>query len=169
MSKPLTQFRHDFVRKHLQCMPKHIMDVGIGGGAFVEKMDCRGVDINPHAIAWLQARNRFGPAPGADVYGLTFWDSFEHIPNHDGYLKSAELVFMTIPICQGAEDVRRYKHFKPGEHIWHFTALGIVRYMNEYGYSLIDSSDEEVSIGRECVHSFAFAKVSVKKGGYLWP
>lgn len=97
LAEPLNSFRYDFVEYHHGHEFDRVMDVGIGGGAFVEKSGCRGLDINPHAIVWLKERGRWGPGPnGYDA--LTFWDSFEHIEDHDGYLKSAKWVFMSLPI-----------------------------------------------------------------------
>ena len=158
MSKELNDFRYDFVDYHRSRDWSQVIDVGIGAGAFVERSGCRGLDINPHAIVWLKERELWGPGEkGYDA--MTFWDSFEHIEDHDGYLKSVKWVFMSLPIFLGIADTLMSKHFKPGEHIWYFTHGGLVKYMEGYGFTLVDHNQRETEIGREGIGSYAFVRV----------
>lgn len=155
MGDELTRFRRGFVSYHFQHGWDQVVDVGIGGGAFVEKTGCRGLDINPHAIVWLKERGLWGPGEKG-VRAMTFWDSFEHIEDHDGYLKSVDWVFMSLPVFGSVEEVQRSKHFKPGEHIWYFTPEGLVAYMERYGFDLVDRCNNETKIGREGIMTYAF-------------
>lgn len=142
-----------------------ILDVGIGCGMFVEKMrnlgwECWGIDVNPFAIDWLNGKGWFFPAEKkADI--LTFWDVMEHIPHIDlifDYHK-AKFIFITMPIYFGEKEALSSKHLKPGEHCWYFTRAGLIRFMRERGYDLLELHTRESWLGgREGVESFAFGK-----------
>jgi len=47
MGRKLTQARVDMVKKHYS---GDVVDIGIGAGAFVQAMNCKGYDINARAV-----------------------------------------------------------------------------------------------------------------------
>lgn len=159
LSQELNEFRRDFVDYYLMAQGdfSRVIDVGIGAGAFVSLTGCRGLDINPRAIVWLKERDKWGAGPGG-YSTMTFWDSFEHIPDHDGYLKSAQWVFMSLPIFTGMGHALQSKHYRPGEHVWYFTESGLVSYMAAFGFELRGVSAKATSIGREDIMTFAFER-----------
>lgn len=142
-----------------------ILDVGIGCGMFVERMrsngwQAYGTDISKAGLAWLQNRGCLWPE-GRSAEVLTFWDTFEHIPEVKELLDfhKAKFVFISMPIYQNEEDCLRSKHFKPGEHCWYFTARGLESFMDEASYELCEMNRKETIFGgREDISSFVFRR-----------
>ena len=51
MGEALTRARMEMVKRHID--PASVLDVGIGGGRFVEEAGCFGYDVNELANVWL--------------------------------------------------------------------------------------------------------------------
>ena len=137
-----------------------VLDIGVGNGAFVEDRDnTYGFDINPVAVEWLIARNKYRhPFRGADA--LTFWDSLEHIHNPTLMLQGAkEFVFISCPIYDDVEHVLKSKHFKPNEHCWYWTVEGLIRFMDMFGFEVQEVNWMETEIGREDIGTFVFKRI----------
>lgn len=157
VGKVLTTLRYNLVARHCKSLGRHkIVDVGIGGGAFVELAECMGTDINPHAKGWLGSERLWKED---DAFAMTFWDSLEHIPDPNIYLDKTRWAFISTPIYRSAEHCIRSKHYKPGEHLWYFTDIGLKRFMAERGFALMDSNRMEESVGREDIGTYAFLKL----------
>ena len=133
-----------------------LVDVGIGGGAFVSAIECMGVDVDPQATAWLQERGvEWERDMSVDV--MTFWDSFEHITNPGEYLaKARNWVLLSTPIYRDEAHALSSKHYKPNEHLWYFTDHGIKMFMREYGFKCVHQNNLETDAGREGIGSYAF-------------
>jgi hypothetical protein len=161
MGKILTHERIQFVNNHHE---GDLLDVGIGSGHFVaSRPNTYGFDINPKGVAWLKERGLFRD-PSEQLPAYSFFDSFEHIKDPSPMLdsmKSGTLLFISIPIFNDSEHVKRSKHFRPDEHYWYFTAVGFIRYMAKHRFTLIDIDDFETRLGREDIKSFAFVKAQV--------
>ena len=154
MGEMLTQARIDFVRKHYDGL---VCDIGIGAGRFVEEIGGLGFDVNEHALAWLEQRNRFCDPYRFSVRAITCWDSLEHITKPEELIAQAEeWVFVSMPIYKDGEHVLKSKHYRPGEHLWYWTREGLIKWFFRNGFNLISSSDFESEIGREDIESFAF-------------
>ena len=114
-----------------------VLDVGIGAGGFVSSREnCVGYDVDPKAKDWLEAQGKwFDPDESTmdDIKGFTFWDSFEHIPHFETWLRRimpGSYLFLSIPIWPSGgfpDDIPRSKHFKPDEHVNYFTDAGLSR------------------------------------------
>lgn len=158
MGRALTQARVDFV---VTCMghlniPRSMLDVGIGGGAFCEAAKCWGTDINPIAREWLRTKGKLwdGDCP---VTTMCFWDSMEHIADLVPLLsKCIEWVFVSMPIYRDANHVIASKHFRKDEHCWYFTHRGLVWFMKQHGFTCVKRSTMETDLGREDIETFAF-------------
>lgn len=156
VGKVLTTLRKHLVLKHT---PRHsIVDIGIGGGAFVEAMNCEGFDVNPRAISWLEQRDALWDQDEA-VGAMTMWDSLEHIRDPGELLQQASWVFISTPIYDSAEHCIHSKHYKPGEHLWYFTDIGLKRFMAELGFGLIEQNRMEESVGRKDIGTYVFSRV----------
>lgn len=155
MGKRLTDARVSFVRKYADL---GIVDIGIGGGAFVRAADCFGYDVNANAIKWLKDNGKYkDPYNGCDA--ITCWDSLEHIRYPDELLRNVrKFVFVSIPIFRDVDHVLSSKHFKPGEHVWYFTHEGLVNFMKLQGFDLLESNAMESDLGREGINSYAFKR-----------
>lgn len=142
-----------------------LLDIGIGSGEFIKAsgLVVYGYDINPVAVRWLR-ENGLYKDPYAEmpkVNGLTFWDSLEHIPNPGAllYLVPKDYyAFISMPIFTDLTRVRRSKHYKPNEHYYYFTSNGMIKYMTDSGFSLVEMSDFETRSGREDILTFVFRK-----------
>jgi len=153
----LTACRIAFVRAHYR---GPIVDVGVGGGRFVEDHpEAKGYDINPSAVTWLKGRGAYLD-PNLDVVeAATFWDSIDHIHDPAPILGNVRrYAFVSLPIFVDADHVLRSKHYKPMEHCWYFTRSGFVRFMDRFGFTMIDHSTIEQMAGREDIESFAFKR-----------
>lgn len=160
MGHRLLACRLDMLRKHHPgTMEKSAcVDIGIGSGAFVERVDCLGYDVMPQAKAWLAGRDASWHADDVDV--MCFWDSFEHIEDPWALLACCnETVLMSMPIYETSEHCLRSKHLKPGEHLWYFTSHGLIDSMRVFGWKCVDINDGETKAGREDILSFAFKRI----------
>lgn len=160
LGRILQLLRDNFVRKHIDAIVgslSDMVDVGIGGGAYLSLISCKGTDVNPKAIEWLENRDCLWK--GEDTAGMTFWDSFEHIPDPSRLLAKCEgFAAISTPIYESAEHVLHSKHYKPGEHLWYFTDRGLKRYMADLGFMLIDQNRMEESVGRDGIGTYAFVR-----------
>ena len=160
----LTAARVALVRKYLkpkQDQQRVVVDVGIGGGRFVEEMDCCGMDVNPAAVEWLYNHNKLVDPALIPVAALTFWDSLEHIHEPSGLLDNArEWVFVSCPIFDNIGHIKRSKHFKPEEHCWYFTRGGIEEFMQAHGFGLVEANRMEEEAGREDIGTFVFKRIA---------
>jgi len=154
MGAKLTRARVELVRRHARGL--HTVDVGVGGGRFMDELPCKGHDINPAALEWMNGRHW----DYSRVPVLTFWDSLEHVFAPETYLVMADRwVFISMPIYRDLEHVLSSKHLKPNEHLWYFTRDGLVTLLRRTGFELVEESDVESALGREDVMSFAFRRV----------
>lgn len=142
-----------------------ILDIGIGSGEFIKssKIKTYGFDINSMAIDWLKEKDIFANPyeKMPDVTGLTFWDSLEHIPKPSDLLSlipSNFYIFISMPIISDLIRITENKHYKPNEHYYYFTSNGMIKWMKDSNFSLIEMSDFETKSGREEITTFVFKK-----------
>lgn len=143
----------------------NVLDVGIGNGSFIQSADraglrAMGLDVNPAAVDWLQQRKLLASSVrGFDA--VTFWDSLEHMETPEVHLSriaAGARVFVALPIFESLDKVRNSKHYKPGEHLYYWTATGFVDWMRLHGFRFLEQSNHEVEAGREAIGAFAFVK-----------
>lgn len=159
----LTEARLAFVLRHWH---GPLVDVGIGGGLFLRSHNgatgehSAGWDVNPEAIKWLHDAGLLRDPRHAPVAAATMWDSIEHMEDPCEVLDQVEgWAFISTPIYRDGEHARQSKHYRPGEHIWYFTARGLVGFMLRAGFELIEHNSIESDLGREDIGSFAFRRV----------
>ena len=158
MGRSLTSARVDLVRRW---WGQEVVDIGIGGGRFVEAAGGLGYDVNPEAIAWLRKKGRWCDVYEEPVEAITCWDSLEHIPDPRQLLAQVKRwLFVSLPIFDGPEDCLRSRHYKPGEHIWYWTHEGFIGWLEEQGFEMRDGSQIESELGRHGIMSYAFERVS---------
>ena len=138
-----------------------VVDVGIGSGEFIKlRPNTYGQDVNPVAIEWLKREDLWARSL-TGARGATFWDTIEHCPDPGQYLDQINLqgyAFFSIPIFYGLSAIRASKHYRPGEHLQYFEQEGFVRWMDLYGFALLEVDDFEIQAGRESIYSFAFKR-----------
>lgn len=164
----LMQARREFVRRHWL---GQLLDVGIGGGAFVELMNegadgregwpCLGYDVNPVGVRWLQDRGQWLDPYQHRVGAACCWDVLEHMPDFRQFTRRVQQwLFVSIPIFASAEHCAASKHFRPDEHVWYFTHSGFLATMAEQGWECRQSSRFESVLGREDIGSYALQRVA---------
>lgn len=156
MGKALTQERVRMVRRHVD--PVSVIDIGIGGGRFVEAAGCDGYDVNPIATEWLGNRGALRD-PYDGCAHISCWDSLEHIPNPKELVDCVSgYVFVSMPIYESGEAVLKSRHFKPGEHLWYWTHRGLINWFDAMGFDCVEHNTNESLLGREGIGSYAFVR-----------
>ena len=108
MGAALTQARIDLVRRHFD---GQVVDIGIGGGRFVTESGAMGFDVNPEAVDWLKAQERYYDPYQHHAEAVTCWDSLEHIPEPEKLLDHVgEWLFVSMPIYKDQADCLASKH-----------------------------------------------------------
>lgn len=142
-----------------------VLDYGAGTGAFVRaavaaRFHANGFEVMPKAANRLRDDFLYASDPsGFDA--VTAWDVIEHIDEPAKLLRAVRegcFLFVSLPILDDLANVRRSKHFRPGEHLYYFTAAGFVGWMALYGYHLLEQSAHETEAGREGIGAFAFRR-----------
>lgn len=139
-----------------------ICDVGVGAGTFIRtrRGPTWGTDVNPVALAWLRDRGLWATELAA-FDALTFWDSIEHVEAPGIYLDQVRphaLVFASLPIFATLAEIRRSRHYRPGEHLYYWTAPGFVAWMAARRFHCFDRRDFETAAGRDSIRTFCFRK-----------
>ena len=165
MGALLTRARLELVGKYTD--PHRTVDIGIGGGRYVQESGGWGYDVCEDAVKWLKACRRYcnayDPAYGGTrhIPSATCWDSLEHIPEPEKLLAQVEKwLFVSLPVFEDADDVLSSKHYKPGEHLWYFSSTGFIDWCAEQGFECVEMNRAESDLGREGIMSFAFKRVA---------
>lgn len=164
-SDAINSSRIALVKRHVD---NKILDIGVGSGLFVRTFPghCLGFDVNQVAVKILKNQGKFYNLdkyglPEGKFQGITLWDVFEHFAEPGDFLKSFPnntYLFMSIPIFNELDKVKQSKHYKPNEHYFYFTKLGLKKYLNHYGFRCIEYNNCETAICREGIGCFAFKK-----------
>lgn len=161
IAKKLNSGRSDITKKYCQSL----LDIGIGSGEFIKTSPLKvlGYDINPSGVDWLKSRGIYhDPYENVpEVDGFTFWDALEHIPEPHKILElinPGKFAFISMPIFTDLTLVRESKHYKPNEHYYYFTASGMINWLKEYNFELVELSDLESRSGRERILTFVFKR-----------
>lgn len=144
-----------------------VIDWGAGSGEFLREARAAGFavagfDVIPQTRIALEAAGAYAEDPGK-FDALTLWDTLEHLQKPMGVLARVAPgahVFVSLPIFEDLRRVRESRHYRPGEHLYYFTADGLVRWMAENGFDLLERSAHEVEAGRDSIGAFAFRRVS---------
>lgn len=163
MGELLTKARLELVRKYTD--PTQGIDIGIGGGRYVEESWSGGYDVCHDAVEWLHTkgayRNPYEDNSTGPVRHVTCWDSLEHIPEPEKLLaKVTGWLFVSMPVYDDMADVLQSKHYKPGEHLHYFTAVGFINWCAQQGFECVEINHAESELGRDGIASFAFKRVA---------
>ena len=157
MGALLTDARVKVVEKFTS--PLDLVDIGIGGGRFVEQFGCWGYDVNESAVAWLRSKDRFCSPYAAPIQSVSCWDSLEHIEKPWKLLRQVhKYLFVSLPIFSDSTKITVSKHYKPGEHIWYFTHDGLIQWCAEQDFEFVEVSYIETELGREGINTYVFKR-----------
>lgn len=159
MVAKINEGRCKFVAKHVP-RKAEVIDVGVGDGSFIRsRPNTKGMDVNPVAVAWLRLAGL--NASSVRCHHLTMWDTLEHMPAPSLYLDQISVgycLFVSLPIFSDLGKIRESRHYRPGEHLLYFTAVGFVMWALKQGFYLLEESDFESVCGRADIRSFALKK-----------
>lgn len=159
----LNKFRIKFVNSYTEGL---VLDVGIGCGTFIKRRgNCIGYDICPKAVFHLQERGLFfnpynGGRQWGEIEGVTFFDTLEHLEWPELIFEhiNNQHIFLSIPIFRDYEHLLHSKHLKKEEHFLYFTEQGLIKYMANYKFGLLEKRDDETRCGREDIKSYVFRR-----------
>lgn len=142
-----------------------VLDYGAGSGDFMRAAASwgyavNGFDVIPEMAERLRADGLYADAAGA-FDAVTLWDVLEHIADPGAVLatlRPGAMLFVSIPVFADLATVRQSKHYRPGEHLYYWTADGFVAWMDLHGFTLLEQSEHETAAGRESIGAFAFTK-----------
>ena len=162
----LTKARLELVEKYTKA--SRGVDIGIGGGRYVQESWGNGYDVCEDAVAWLKKLGAYVDPYEVGfenskkwIHAATCWDSLEHIPEPEKLLAQInDWLFVSMPIYNDIADVLQSKHYKPGEHLHYWTLPGFVNWCEAQGFELQEANHAESELGREGITSFAFKRVS---------
>lgn len=140
-AESINKIRWNFVK---QAKAKTVLDYGSGPGWF-RAFRPEGVKVDTYDIApWPQTgrtRKRY------DL--ITFWDVLEHMKDVKDFLRriirslKPKYIGITCPCLQKDTDLKKWKHYKPGEHFQYLTSEGWDSIFQALGFSKIASGYPE--------------------------
>ncbi len=79
---------------------------------------------------------------------VTFFDSLEHLPDPAGQVRrlNPAWVMASVPNCAHPDDwewLSRWRHLRPGEHLWHWGRDTLDRFFAQLGYRPVMHSSFE--------------------------
>ena len=149
-ARQISRVRWEFVD---EVDPQLVLDYGSGCG-FFKAFAPEGILVDTYDIMPVPTT---GITRGA--YDLiTLWDVLEHIPDFNkivGIFNKADFIAVTVPIKPKDMRWKDYKHYKPLEHIHHFTEDSLLDFFDAFGFEIIKKGTPECP-PREHIHSFLF-------------
>lgn len=156
--------------------PRVIVDWGCAHASFVEfcrgslgtQADSQifGVDVNPYCIAhaayygipgvltppMFEYFHRQADMPEISI--MTMWDVLEHLQDPRAFLKTyrPKCLAISLPCLDGfhkafpGKDIQLWKHYRPLEHLWNFTAVDFEAFLRQCGYEPVLMSHDESRI-----------------------
>jgi len=125
-------------------LPSEVLDVGFGNGDFLRVCANAGIRAFGYDISGYPLNDeRISVVDWESVMNcrwsvITFFDSLEHIQNLDFVQNlQAEFLVISVPWCHWSIDDQefwRWKHRRPHEHLHHFGADSMNRFMEKRGF-----------------------------------
>lgn len=156
-SRKLQNQRWQFVVDNVEDI-RSMLDYGCGADAFMDHVRSRvSSDVDLHSFDPFFLRDLRFSENGYDV--TTFFDSLEHMYRLSliPALRGDNLV-ISIPILPHNQDVLKWKHFRPDEHVWMFSQSALRSLMFKFGYEFVKMDDFEIQLGRQDIYTFLFKK-----------
>lgn len=134
---------------------KNCFDYGCGKTPFYNKDE-----VNYSWDKYTEGFTEFDLDKFKESEVLLLFDVLEHIYDPESFLLTIpqNKCIITIPIVPGntlksLEDVKNWKHYKPGEHFWYFTLNGFETFINKINWRIVYSGQDECP-PRSDIYSF---------------
>lgn len=118
-----------------------LLDYGCGTGRVVEAAELAGWNAAGCDVATARATPVLAPHEAARVrwHAVTFFDSLEHLPDPAATVDTLAPVWVmvSVPWCHHPERWEwfgRWKHRRPGEHLWHWGRETLAAFFAALGY-----------------------------------
>lgn len=150
------------IKRHLP-LGAMVLDYGAGDGAFVREaydhaFQVKGYEVIPEMVEKLKESNLYAEDPER-FEAVTAWDVLEHLPRPQDLLRRCdEYLFLSVPIFTDLTRIRESKHYRPNEHLFYWTDAGLVRFLVDHGFKLLERSSHEEVAGRESICAYAFKR-----------
>lgn len=151
----ICKVRWDFVAS---VFPKTVLDFGSGCG-FFKAFAPKGIEVDNIDVMDV-------PQTGIrrSKYDLVcFWDVLEHIADFNDILDVLSMtdnLAITVPVKPEGLAWAEYKHYKPLEHIHHFTEDSLQDLLWKLGkFKMVKTGTPECP-PREMIHSFLFTRTN---------
>ncbi len=149
--KRMSELRADYLTENVPTF-KSVLDYGFGTGDFLHTMynlgyKTYGAEVNPEA--WQQAPRYIKPyLEGMNIDVTTFYDSLEHIPDIEEIMETLQTKYLVIsvPNFKGLDNMKNWRHYRPGEHIYYFNLNTLGKFVDKYGYKFITAGYPEDEI-----------------------
>jgi len=164
IAKKVNEGRCSLLLRYLR-IADSVLDIGVGSGAFMRAASfcgfvMQGFDVMPEVVRNLRFRGRFCDQPvGFD--GVCMWDSLEHMEDPGHFLRlmsKGSTLFVSVPVFADLRKIRESKHYRPGEHLYYWTAAGLIEWAHGYGFRHLETSNHECEAGRESIGAFVFRR-----------
>lgn len=156
-AQKIAEIRWDFVA---ECGAKTVLDYGCGVG-FFKAFAPRGIKVDTYDIgSFVMTGMRH------DNYDLLcLWDVIEHVDWNrkpdakiEDVLMRTRYVAVTVPILSVGKNLKKWKHWKPKEHLFRFKRIDyLILFFKNRGFKLIKMEDIE-NPPREDIYDFLFKR-----------
>lgn len=142
LGKKIYKCRWDLVQRHAHGKLT-LLDFGCASGAFHMSSPngyrTEGYDVNPHT-----GFSDSSVLEHVDI--LTMWDSIEHLHSPAELLSeiAPDWLFLSTPNLESVRgDIRAWKHYRPGEHLYYFDRYSLKEVLDYCGYDIVETNFEE--------------------------
>jgi 2-polyprenyl-3-methyl-5-hydroxy-6-metoxy-1,4-benzoquinol methylase len=141
VGKKIYECRWNLVQKYCHGEMR-LLDYGCASGAFHKSSPngfvTMGYDINPHC--------GYSVLPSGQVDILTMWDSLEHVLSPAELIKqlNPNWLFLSTPNLESVRgDIRQWRHYRPGEHLYYFDLFSLTEILEYCGYQILEHNFDE--------------------------
>jgi SAM-dependent methyltransferase len=162
----MSRLRWDYIQDHLALHKgSRILDIGYGNGAFLKQarragMEIFGIDL--HGVDFGIPNVNYDSPIGYDI--TCFFDSIEHLVEFDDIFRlNTKHVVVSIPDTSEylLTQPRRWRHYKPGEHLHYFSRRSLDLLINRWGlpHKVAEGHPEDYIRGKLTIDGYTYDNI----------